>query len=113
MQEQNQEQKRKAPALIQIRCTVSEKESWEQQAQENDLTLADMIRMKMGKPTRKHIPRHDPKLIRQITGIGNNINQLAVMARLDRFESRLQLVAIMVSLERAMHEILEREASAI
>ena len=92
---------------IQISCRKSEKRVWEQLARDANLTLADLVRLQMGRKTRKTIPRHDPALIRQLSAIGNNLNQIAVMVRLGKMENSSQLLDIITQIKQLMSEALE------
>ncbi len=92
---------------IQIRCLKSEKRVWKQLAKDAHLSLADLVRQRMGRKMRKTIPRHDPALIRQLAGIGNNLNQLAVMVRLGKMESSSQLLDIISQIKQLMADALE------
>lgn len=90
--------------LIQIRCQQGEKASWQQEAKENGLSLGDYVRLKMARKTRKHIPKTDPELIRQLAAIGNNINQLARAVNTTDMTD-IHLLTLLVSCERALSEI--------
>jgi len=62
-------------------------------------------------PRKRLIPKVDPELLRQISGIGNNLNQIA--RRLNQSDSltpseRVSLLSILNSLDRQLGELLEQ-----
>jgi hypothetical protein len=71
---------------IHIRVTGEERAAWQSLTQAQQLTLADLIRCKIGesqltgrqpKRRKRHCQQADPVLIRELARIGNNLNQLA------------------------------------
>jgi hypothetical protein len=92
--------------LIQIRCTSAEKLAWEKLAADSNMSLADYVRSRVGRPMRKSTPVHDPALIRSLAAIGNNLNQVARVLNAGR-EFDLESLAILVSIERAMHQLVQ------
>lgn len=99
-------------AKLQIRCTAAEKLAWESLAKDAKLTLSDLVRQRMGRKMRKTIPHHDPALIRQLAGIGNNLNQITVMVRLGKMEKSSQLLDIITQIKHLMSETLEAKNHA-
>lgn len=93
--------------LIQIRVEAGEKEAWQLEAKEANMTLGDYVRSKMARPTRRRItppPVHDPALVYQVQKIGTNLNQLVrlvhehgfmpeMAAAVEAMAEALQLVA--------------------
>lgn len=66
--------------LLRVRCTATELTRWQLIADTRDETLSGMVRALLnGTPprSRRFVPRADPRLIRQIACVGNNMNQIA------------------------------------
>jgi len=61
---------------------------------------------------RRRVPDVDPALLRQVTGIGNNLNQIArKLHGLDSLSAHQQvsLLAVLTSLDRQLSELLETQ----
>lgn len=92
-------------------------------AKEQSVTMSDVLRSHLtlaeAKPLGKPVPRRrakniskvsgaDPVLMRQISGIGNNLNQLAKLVHLSNISaSPLDIVEILIRL-RGVEQSLER-----
>jgi len=72
--------------FVKIRTTDAERDAWQAMADEAGLSLADLIRQRLDQPTlqppksdriQRVVIEADPDLIRQLSRIGNNMNQLA------------------------------------
>ena len=61
---------------------------------------------------RRRVPDVDPALLRQVTGIGNNLNQIArKLHGLDSLSAyqQVSLLAVLTSLDRQLSELLETQ----
>ena len=61
---------------------------------------------------RRRVPDVDPALLRQVTGIGNNLNQIArKLHGLDAIPAyqQVSLLAVLTSLDRQLSELLETQ----
>lgn len=70
---------------INIRLTPSEYEKLQKKADEHSLPMATFLRdriLELSPPVERvhDLPKIDPELIRTLSGIGNNINQIARLA---------------------------------
>lgn len=78
-------------ARIELRCAPEERSEWEALARRAGCSLSSYIRRSLG----KSLPSAsaDPVLIRQLAGIGNNLNQLTRWANIHKqgLESSLVL----------------------
>ena len=71
--------------FVKVRCTDDERQAWQKKAADHGITISDLLRrgadMPTGRPKVRPIKRKivelDPVTVRQLAGIGNNINQLA------------------------------------
>lgn len=99
----------KREKVIKIRATESEYS--ELQKRNTKARLAEWMREYClgAKPTRSaQVPPVDPALLRQLAGIGNNINQIArsVNAKLTPIES-VEVIARLTAIERGLNELRE------
>lgn len=70
---------------INLRLTKSEYEKLQKKADEHNLGMATFLRdriLELSPPVERvhDLPKIDPELIRTLSGIGNNINQIARLA---------------------------------
>ena len=80
--------------FIKVRCTEDERELWQQKANDQGMTVSDLLRrgadMDTGKrkhrPIKRKVVELDPTTVRQLAGIGNNLNQLAKAVNTYGFE---------------------------
>lgn len=72
--------------FVRVRCTPEERAKWQARAEAEGVTVSDLLRRggdmpPSGRPKPRPVIRRtveaDPALIRQLAGIGNNLNQLA------------------------------------
>ena len=77
--------------------------------------LAEWLRqLGLGEHTsrKRRVPDVDPALLRQVTGIGNNLNQIArKLHGLDAIPAyqQVSLLAVLTSLDRQLSELLETQ----
>ena len=77
---------------IHIKSSSSERSEWQAMASKSGVSLADLIREKLGVEEKKKrsgrphrvAPRVDPAFLREVARIGNNINQLARRCNTER-----------------------------
>ncbi len=102
-----------------FRCTALDKAHLDALAQSSGCSKSVLLRDALGLVKAKRlrpIPKADPALTRQIAGIGNNLNQIAhrlnrdaamgVMLPMDA----LALAAELVTIERQLAEVLEKQS---
>ncbi len=95
---------------IHIKLTANERKSWQVSADAQGLTVADLVRQRMGTalveraPVRKRqVKRVDPSLIRELAKIGNNLNQLARWANTYKSAAdAVQIIAGLAAIDRAL-----------
>ncbi len=101
----------KKPKLFTMKVDELEKKQWQQIAKSRDVSLAELIRRYLdGLPTpkKKRQPKPvinvDTDLLFQLSGIGNNINQISRRVnQCDRFDVVIELRSIEIQLERLLH----------
>jgi len=67
-------------AVVVFRCTAAEKQALIEKAERAGLPFAHLMREALGltdSRRRKSVPRVDPELIRSVSRIGSNVNQVA------------------------------------
>jgi len=97
---------------IKIRMTETEHQRLLERC--DRLHLAEWLRqLGLGEQTsrKRPVPEVAPELLRQVSGIGNNLNQIA--RRLNQYDSltpseRVSLLSILNSLDRQLGELLEQ-----
>ena len=73
-------------ARIEIRATEDDRQHWSEKAKAAGLTLSGLIRQALSDapmPRRRRRSAVDPALLRELAKIGNNLNQLAMLERLN------------------------------
>lgn len=110
---------------IHIRVTGEERVAWQSLARVHQLTLADLIRCKIGEsqltgrqPKRRKRLCHqtDPIQIRELARIGNNLNQLARWA--NAYKSAAEAITVctwLLSIQRqltALHQQLQQATAS-
>lgn len=65
----------------------------------------DLKDFKTIKPKRKAPPKADPKLLRQLASIGNNLNQ--VTRRINQGDKTVEVLSHILNIERKMEELIE------
>lgn len=86
--------------FIKVRVNEEEKSTWQAQANAEGMTLANLIRTKLGgvdivnrDPKRVRASRReDPELIRSLSRIGTNLNQIAKWANTYKTQAEAILV---------------------
>lgn len=103
---------------LHVKLSESERTAWQAAAADAGVTLADLIRQRMGeaaeakrKPTtrrrRMAAPAADPALLAGIARAGNNLNQLARWANTYRGAAdQVQLLAALAAVERQLSSFL-------
>lgn len=70
--------------------------------------LAEWMRescLDIRKPAARKIPLVDPQLLRALSGIGNNVNQIARALNHDPVFDRVRLYEVLISIERELQSI--------
>ena len=98
-----------------MRLTDDEYTKLEELATAEGITKADYVRQKLDLESVKRSPMIkkqvrqftpvDPSLLRQITRIGNNLNQIARKANGEGFDSTLTLLQILLGIERRLKQV--------
>lgn len=91
---------------IKFRATEEQRDAWYEKARTKGVSFSDLARMALDgvRVERRHqIRRVDPRLLRQLAGLGNNLNQLARWANRDRgaVESA-QLLGRLIEIDREL-----------
>lgn len=105
---------RKRDVFVKIRTTEEEKAAWQKQAEDQKMTLADLVRRRLGdsqpvdrepKKTRSG-RKKDTVLLSNIGRVGSNLNQIAKWANTykDAAEAAEVLLAL-VAIEQHLSEI--------
>ncbi len=97
----------KPKKLLTMKVDEDEKLKWKEMARSHGISLAELIRISLNgqKPKRtKPVPKADPELIRQISAIGNNLNQ--VSRRVNERE-RFDVISHLLSIEQQLQELLD------
>lgn len=95
---------RKRTELVTLRVTPEEKLAWTALAEADDLTLADLVRSRLGhsdavgrEPKKKRIGRKaDPVLLANVGRVGSNLNQIARWA--NSFKSAAEASEVLLAL---------------
>jgi len=101
---------------IHVKVSDAERKSWQDMAQAQGVTLADLIRQRMGEAAevgrepkrRKRLTKKaDPELLRHLARIGNNLNQIAgwVNTWKEAAES-ISVISHLITIERAVTSFL-------
>ena len=100
------------PKLLTIKVSEEEKKEWHKKASSFGVPLSRLIRdfmsdvelPKQNKIKPKPVPVADPKLLFQISAIGNNMNQISRRVNEgERFDVVLELSAIEEKLEKILN----------
>lgn len=97
---------------VNIKVTAEERQRWQTMAADAGLTVADLIRQRLGDaelvkrdPVRRRAARRaDPKLLAELGRIGNNLNQIARWA--NTYKTAAEAVEIITALAAIEREIL-------
>jgi hypothetical protein len=99
---------------VKVKVWQHERDAWYRAADVEGLSLADLIRQRMGdarlslerKPKPVPVKRVDPELIRQIARVGANVNQVARWANLYKSEADAeQVLFALLKIERDLAEV--------
>ena len=99
------------PKLLTMKVDETEKSKWAELAKSHDMSLAELIRTRLNdlklpeakKRKPRKVPKADPELLRQIAGIGNNLNQISRRVNEgQKFDVALELSAIEAQLRRLL-----------
>jgi len=99
---------------VKVKVWQHERDAWYRAADAEGLSLADLIRKRMGdarlslerKPKPVPVKRVDPELIRELGRIGNNLNQVARWANYYKADADGdQVLALLLAIERDLAEI--------
>lgn len=93
---------------IKVRLTEIEKEKFEDLAREHRISVADLVRfMVLGPNNVKKLPSRDlaARTLRQVRGVGNNINQIAKKVNESALRNSHKLnPEIMIKLQSSLRE---------
>lgn len=96
---------------VHVKVTDDERAGWQAQAEAAGLTLADLIRQRLGEarpvgrdPVRRRAARRaDPELLAALGRIGSNLNQIARWANTYKGKAEaVQVLAALVSIEQIL-----------
>ncbi|SHK90299.1 mobilisation protein (MobC) [Marinobacter antarcticus] len=99
---------------VHVKVSESEKGSWHRMAELSGLTLADLIRQHMSaaklvyrEPVKKRrVKRVDPALIRELSKIGNNLNQVSRWANTYKSDAEaMAVIRALLAVERQLADI--------
>lgn len=99
---------------VKLKVWKHERDAWYQEAEAEGLSLADLIRQRMGdalmtsvtKAKPVPVKRVDPELIRELGRIGNNLNQVARWANYYKADADAdQVLAVLLAIERDLAEV--------
>lgn len=91
----------KRDSWLKVRISPEEKEAWQAEAEAEGLTLANLVRARMGgaakvdrapKPEKRLTRRADPVLLHAVGRVGSNLNQLARWANTHKSAAEAVLV---------------------
>lgn len=96
---------------VHVKVTDQERAGWQAQAEAAGLTLADLIRQRLGEARpvgrdqvrRRAARRADPELLAALGRIGSNLNQIARWANTYKGKAEaVQVLAALVSIEQIL-----------
>lgn len=103
--------------MVKIRASAQEKSAWESKAQDAGISVANLIRRLLNTKEVDRVPlaasprkftATDPKLIAQVSKIGNNINQIAKILNQSRLSNSIEIIELMEQLL-----VIERQVRAV
>lgn len=117
---QGMSDKTKRTERVNLRMTPAEYEKLSLKAKEHNLPIAVFLRdriLELSPPVKRinDLPKIDPALIRELNGIGNNINQITRLANSQNASfGKFDIVTLYKSLDRIMEELkkIERQYTA-
>jgi hypothetical protein len=108
----------KRDKFIHVKLSEEERSEWQKLAQSEGVTLADLIRQRLGaaevgrgpKPRKRLTQNADPELIRQLARIGNNLNQIAgwVNTHKKNIEA-VSVISHLIAIERSLSTIIPKK----
>lgn len=87
---------KKRTAWVTVRVTRAEKEKFVAQAEAEDMSIGDFVRMRLNTP-RVRKTKHERAKVLQLARIGNNLNQLARWA--NTYKSGTDSLQLLLSLQ--------------
>ena len=117
---QGMSDKTKRTERVNLRMTPAEYEKLSLKSKEHNLPIAVFLRdriLELSPPVKRinDLPKIDPALIRELNGIGNNINQITRLANSQNASfGKFDIVTLYKSLDRIMEELkkIERQYTA-
>lgn len=108
MSEQKRQKRR--DKWLHVKLTEEERQQWQQAAEAEGVTVADLIRLRMGSATEGRRPRQrrasrraDPALLAALGKVGSNLNQIARWANTHKSAAdAVQVVAALAAVERIL-----------
>lgn len=106
---------------VHVKVTEQERAGWQAQAEAAELTLADLIRQRLGEakpvgrdPIRRRAARRaDPELLAALGRIGSNLNQIGRWANTYKSKAEaVQVLAALVSIEQLLSSYRPRVSEA-
>lgn len=94
------------PKLLTMKVSQEEKSKWQDLAKSHKMSLAELIRSKLDntKPMKgTKTKTADPKLLRELNAIGNNLNQIS---RRVNENQKLDVVMELASIEAQLERLL-------
>lgn len=106
---------------LEIRTTAEDKARWQAVAQSRGLSLLDLVRsvldgQRRSPRSQRAAPRVDPALLRELSRIGNNLNQLAHVAQQQEPVAAAALLMRQIEIDRelaALRRAHERPADEV
>lgn len=105
--------------FVHVKVSEIEREAWQKIAESNGVTLADLIRQRLGAAQevgrepkrRKRLTKNaDPELIRHLAKVGNNLNQIAGWVNTHKKTAEaVSVIAHLVTIQRSISEFLPKE----
>lgn len=102
---------RKRDVWVKVRVSEEERDLWQTKAKDQDVTLADLIRQSVGgvktvdrEPKRMRVSRRaDPELLRVLSRIGSNLNQIARWVNIYKTAANaIEVIAALAAIEKIM-----------
>jgi len=113
-------EKEKRSKWVHIMATETERQSWSELAERNNLTLSDLIRKQLGaipnnfppKPKPKHrmTRRADPQLLAWLGRLNSNLNQIAKWANTyKRSAEAAEVISCLIAIEGVIKSEINKE----
>ena len=108
--------------FVHVKVSDIEREAWQKIAESNGVTLADLIRQRLGEAEevgrepkrRKRLTKSaDPELIRHLARVGNNLNQIAGWVNTHKKTAEaVSVIAHLITIQRSMMAFLPPDKNA-